>query len=686
MTHAYFENVLIFSSHSHQSIFRKYIFVGGLGIGKRSLLSTLSSGSFQPEHIQQFSRWDQHVIDKIVVDGKEEVKIALWDTMGHDDYDRLRPLAYPQTDAFFICFALDDVRSFVECEQKWLPEIQHHAHHSLGENGPNIPIVLIGLRSDLPHAISTEHIHELAQQCGALEYYEVSAREQSHEELMRVMEEVTRYTVRGELTSNRNPNTASATSLRSSASAVQLNGTNSNSNNPNGGGPSEDVDYIAELLDELDDRAACDDEQLWLNYESLQVSSGRAIDPSLSPFADEADPSVTPGTRPISAALRAAVPTPTAKEMFPRAIPAAKRTPLTPAQLAIAAELVVLKNHVTPATATATSRPPTSNNFTNSSTSTPPSFSSVCITLVHPLWISHGKKMFEQLQNSKLDELTRAPTVEHAVVAVEIEVPQMQSSPSPLSSATGSNSSTLQRKSSALSSTRGSSRGVGPTVENTITPVQPPPTPFVNTLAFGKAVLEARDQRVQDAIHAARYIPLSKVTPVPLMPDSEYWHLRIERGVMPTANNSPTATHGSCIGANGEMLQLRWSNHSLTLLRMSQSISQSRSLIYSFDGQQFRESFEEGHEEPTLGGVLEDRSRCDWKVWEQAKATIEHDLLHPLGLESGRVGWRKLIEEYIPFPTCGIYIQPIRSFFDLDLINHARPTTPASTTTATSAR
>lgn len=35
------------------------------------------------------------------------VELALWDTAGQEEYDRLRPLSYPETDLIFVCFAID---------------------------------------------------------------------------------------------------------------------------------------------------------------------------------------------------------------------------------------------------------------------------------------------------------------------------------------------------------------------------------------------------------------------------------------------------------------------------------------------------------------------------------------------------------------------------------------------------
>lgn len=86
------------------------------------------------------------------------VELALWDTAGQEEYDRLRPLSYPETDLLFVCFAIDcpnslenvldkvstpiiSMREKILIAVQWYPEVLHFC--------PTTPIILCGLKSDL---------------------------------------------------------------------------------------------------------------------------------------------------------------------------------------------------------------------------------------------------------------------------------------------------------------------------------------------------------------------------------------------------------------------------------------------------------------------------------------------------------------------------------------------------------
>ena len=68
------------------------------------------------------------------------INLQLWSTQRQENYKKLRPLSYPQTDIFLICFSLVYPSSLESVENEWLPEIREHC--------PGTPFILVGTRSD----------------------------------------------------------------------------------------------------------------------------------------------------------------------------------------------------------------------------------------------------------------------------------------------------------------------------------------------------------------------------------------------------------------------------------------------------------------------------------------------------------------------------------------------------------
>ena len=117
--------------------------------------------------------FDMHTKD-IIVDGKNCL-LTLWDTAGQEDYDRIRPLSYPDTDVFIVCFALDNPESLDNINSKWIPELKHHSK--------NAKIILVGTKFDLRKSSREDCIPEskgrnASKEIEAFKYIECSAMTQ----------------------------------------------------------------------------------------------------------------------------------------------------------------------------------------------------------------------------------------------------------------------------------------------------------------------------------------------------------------------------------------------------------------------------------------------------------------------------------------------------------------------------
>ncbi len=93
----------------------------------------------------------------------------------------MRPLSYPQTDVFLVCFSVTSPASFENVREKWFPEVHHHC--------PGVPCLIVGTQTDLRddpqvreklakqkmQPVRKEDGERMARELGAVKYVECSA-------------------------------------------------------------------------------------------------------------------------------------------------------------------------------------------------------------------------------------------------------------------------------------------------------------------------------------------------------------------------------------------------------------------------------------------------------------------------------------------------------------------------------
>ena len=171
----------------------KCVFLGDGAVGKTSLIVSYTTNGYPSEyiptaidtydvvvHVSILKNMLQHELCVLFiylflfhcimfylaqVDG-EPVTFEMCDTPGQDDFDTLRPLVYPNTDVFLLCFSVVLPSSFHNIREKWIPEIRKSTQKNKKKiksknQKDDIPIVLVGTQSDLRNDAQT--LVELAQ-------------------------------------------------------------------------------------------------------------------------------------------------------------------------------------------------------------------------------------------------------------------------------------------------------------------------------------------------------------------------------------------------------------------------------------------------------------------------------------------------------------------------------------------
>jgi len=171
----------------------KLTIVGDEHIGKTCALITFTTNCFPGEYVPTvFENYNSNLF---VAD--KQINLGLWDTRGSEDFDAIRPLGFPQTDVFLVCFSVISPRSFESVSTKWCAPPQEKKIKGYRPPGwqsilnfcPGTPFILVGTKIDLREdpktitklsdirqkPISENEGSKLAKEIGALQYMEISA-------------------------------------------------------------------------------------------------------------------------------------------------------------------------------------------------------------------------------------------------------------------------------------------------------------------------------------------------------------------------------------------------------------------------------------------------------------------------------------------------------------------------------
>ena len=150
--------------------------MGDDAVGKTTLLYAWTNNKCVPdaEHFGSYA-------PEIKTPDGQICSLSIIDTAGTEEYNRLRPLAYPDTGVVLVCFSTVVPESLENVSKKWVPEIQQHC--------PGTPFLLVGTQIDLKEdratidkladknqkPISSEEGLDAAKQVGAEKYAECSS-------------------------------------------------------------------------------------------------------------------------------------------------------------------------------------------------------------------------------------------------------------------------------------------------------------------------------------------------------------------------------------------------------------------------------------------------------------------------------------------------------------------------------
>ncbi|KAJ6460208.1 rho family small GTP binding protein cdc42 [Mycena sanguinolenta] len=161
----------------------KCILVGDSDVGKTCLLTAYLENRFPTGYIPR--NYDGNARPDMW-HGGVPYTLQVFDTAGGPEYEHQRPLGYPWSDVFLICFSVGLPASLERVKTKWLADAQYHcpgvacviAATQIDLRGPDIDTDANSgeTREGRRELITTAQGEELAREIKAVKYVECSAK------------------------------------------------------------------------------------------------------------------------------------------------------------------------------------------------------------------------------------------------------------------------------------------------------------------------------------------------------------------------------------------------------------------------------------------------------------------------------------------------------------------------------
>jgi len=172
----------------------KIVVVGDGAVGKTSFLISFTMDAFPNEYVP--TTFDN--FNAVYEFEGANIFLGLWDTAGQQDFEKLRPISYKESDIYLMFFSVMNPTSLENIKLRWVDEIKAHS--------PTVPYFLVGTQidereneeaiSDLKdrgkHPISTKEGKESAKEIGAIGYIEIAPKKMN---FGTIFEDVIRYVI-----------------------------------------------------------------------------------------------------------------------------------------------------------------------------------------------------------------------------------------------------------------------------------------------------------------------------------------------------------------------------------------------------------------------------------------------------------------------------------------------------------